>query len=102
MGAREEGEKAQQHGGEHFCTSPMKQSVLGEEARRQQGQLGLDQSGKDLKQLLWESDRELKMEIKEDGRGHSKSPKKGTGSGSNYFWCTNPFNRIQQFGIRNR
>ena len=69
--------------------------------RRQQGQLGLEQSGKDLKQLLWESDRELKMELKEDGREHSESPKEGTGSESDYFQCTNPFNRIQQFGIRN-
>lgn len=34
--------------------------------RGEQGQLGLEQSGKDSEQLLLESDRELKMELKGD------------------------------------
>lgn len=40
------------------------------------------------------------MELKEDSRGHNESPRAETGRGSNYFWCTNPFNRIQPFGIK--
>ena len=50
----------------------------------EQGQLGLEQSGKDLEQLSWESDRELKVELKEDGHGRGESPTAGAGSGSDY------------------
>lgn len=58
--------KSQQHRGLDFLAR--KRSVPGRGG--EQGQSGLEQSGKDLEQLSWQSDRELKMERKEDGRGH--------------------------------
>lgn len=42
------------------------------------GQLGLEPSGKDSEQLLLESDRELKMELREDACGHGESRGRNT------------------------
>jgi hypothetical protein len=48
------------------------------ERRAQQGQLGLQRSGKDSEQLSWQSDRELKMEEEDAcGRAHGRQERAG-------------------------
>lgn len=68
----------------------------------EQGQSGLEEpSGKDSEQLSQQSDRELKMEQKEDGRGH-RVRRQPRAVGPITLHARNLLHGTQEFGIRRR